>query len=47
MMKAIAVEFEAKDMGHDGWWLLRQADREAKSSGLGGLGALHRKSMRR
>jgi hypothetical protein len=31
MMKAIAAEFEAKDMGHDAWWLLRQADREAKS----------------
>jgi hypothetical protein len=47
MMKAIAAEFEEKDTGHDAWWLLRQADREAKSSGLEGYTQEEYEEMRR
>jgi hypothetical protein len=47
MVRAKAAEFEEKDTGHDAWWLLRQADREAKSSGLEGYTQEEYEEMRR
>jgi hypothetical protein len=47
MVRAKAAEFETKDTGHDAWWLLREADREAMSSGLGGYTQEEYEEMRR